>query len=100
MKDVGLHGRIRRWWLTTSGTAAARCCVAHWTPRARHVTRDMLIAAVHALADLAREHVPREVLAAYNLAHLEFGPGYILPKPLDPRLIERVAPAVAGAWKG
>jgi malate dehydrogenase (oxaloacetate-decarboxylating)(NADP+) len=67
--------------------------------RARHITRDMLIAAVHALAELAREHVPREVLAAYNLAHLEFGPGYILPKPFDPRLMERVPPAVAGAWK-
>jgi malate dehydrogenase (oxaloacetate-decarboxylating)(NADP+) len=68
--------------------------------RARHITRDMLIAAVHALAGLAREPVPQEVLAAYQLDHLEFGPEYILPKPFDPRLIERVPPAVAAAWQG
>jgi malate dehydrogenase (oxaloacetate-decarboxylating)(NADP+) len=68
--------------------------------RARHITRDMLIAAVHALAALAREPVPREVLAAYQLDHLAFGPEYILPKPFDPRLIERVPPAVAAAWQG
>jgi len=67
--------------------------------RARHITRDMLIAAVHALAELAREPVPNEVLAAYRLDHLEFGPEYILPKPFDPRLIERIPPAVASAWK-
>jgi malate dehydrogenase (oxaloacetate-decarboxylating)(NADP+) len=66
--------------------------------RARHITRDMLIAAVHALAGLAREPVPPEVLAAYQLEHLEFGPEYILPKPFDPRLIERIPPAVAAAW--
>jgi malate dehydrogenase (oxaloacetate-decarboxylating)(NADP+) len=66
--------------------------------RARHITRDMLIAAVHALAGLAREPVPSEVLAAYQLEHLEFGPEYILPKPFDPRLIERIPPAVAAAW--
>ncbi len=67
--------------------------------RARHITRDMLIAAAHALAGLAREPVPGEVLAAYQLEHLEFGPEYILPKPFDPRLIERIPPAVAAAWQ-
>lgn len=67
--------------------------------RARHITRDMLIAAVHALAGLAREPVPPEVLAAYQLEALAFGPEYILPKPFDPRLIERIPPAVAAAWQ-
>jgi len=65
--------------------------------RARRIDRAMHIAAVHALRDLAREPVPREVLDAYQLEHLAFGPDYILPKPLDPRLIETVAPAVARA---
>jgi malate dehydrogenase (oxaloacetate-decarboxylating)(NADP+) len=68
--------------------------------RARHITRDMLIAAARALAELAREPVPAEVLTAYQLAHLEFGPEYILPKAFDPRLIERIPPAVAAAWQG
>jgi malate dehydrogenase (oxaloacetate-decarboxylating)(NADP+) len=57
----------------------------------------MLVAAVRALAQLAHAPVPREVLAAYNLTHLEFGRDYIIPKPLDPRLIEVVPPAVARA---
>ena len=65
--------------------------------RARRINRAMHVAAVHALRDLAREPVPREVLDAYQLERLEFGPDYILPKPLDPRLIETVAPAVARA---
>ncbi len=68
--------------------------------RARHVTRDMLIAAVHALAELAREPVPASVLKAYKLKELAFGPDYILPKPFDPRLIERIPPKVAAAWNG
>ena len=67
--------------------------------RARHITRDMLIAAVHALAGLAREKVPASVLKAYQLKTLKFGPDYILPKPFDPRLIERIPPAVAAAWQ-
>jgi malate dehydrogenase (oxaloacetate-decarboxylating)(NADP+) len=66
--------------------------------RARHITRDMLIAAVHALAGLAREKVPASVLKAYKLKALKFGSDYILPKPFDPRLIERIPPAVAAAW--
>ncbi len=61
------------------------------------VTRAMLIAAVHALAKLAHEPVPTEMLRAYGLKHLEYGPEYIIPKPLDPRLLLTVPPAVARA---
>jgi malate dehydrogenase (oxaloacetate-decarboxylating)(NADP+) len=57
----------------------------------------MLIAAVHALAELAREPVPASVLKAYKLKKLKFGPDYILPKPFDPRLAQRVPQAVAKA---
>jgi len=52
---------------------------------------------VHALAALARQSVPPEVLAAYKLTQLAFGRDYIIPKPLDPRLIHTVPPAVARA---
>lgn len=65
--------------------------------RARRITSEMQIAAVRALAALAHEPVPAEVLHAYDLKQLEFGPHYILPKPFDPRLIAHVAPAVARA---
>jgi len=65
--------------------------------RAREITQDMLIAAVYALAELAREPVPASVLKAYKLKKLKFGPDYILPKPFDPRLAERVPKAVANA---
>ena len=58
---------------------------------------DMLIAAVNALAELAREPVPASVLKAYKLKKLKFGPDYILPKPFDPRLADRVPKAVAQA---
>lgn len=67
--------------------------------RARQITQEMLIAAVHALAGLAREKVPASVLKAYGLKKLVFGPDYILPKPFDPRLRERVPQAVARAAK-
>jgi len=67
--------------------------------RAREITQDMLIAAVHALAELAREPVPASVLKAYKLKKLKFGPDYILPKPFDPRLVEWVPKAVAKAAK-
>ncbi|MGD2052978.1 MAG: malic enzyme-like NAD(P)-binding protein [Gammaproteobacteria bacterium] len=67
---------------------------------AKCINQQMQIAAVHALADLAREPVPREVLQAYNLDTLVFGPDYIIPKPLDPRLIETVPLAVAKAAIG
>ncbi|MDP1644900.1 MAG: malic enzyme-like NAD(P)-binding protein [Thiobacillus sp.] len=66
---------------------------------AREITQDMLIAAVHALAELAREPVPASMLKAYKLKKLAFGPDYILPKPFDPRLAERVPQAVAKAAK-
>jgi len=65
--------------------------------RARQITEGMQIAAAKALAELAREPVPQQVLDAYNLKELKFGKEYIIPKPFDPRLIERVAPAVAKA---
>jgi len=64
---------------------------------ARAINREMHVATVQALRTLARESVPREVLAAYDLEHLEYGPGYIIPKPLDPRLLEQVPPAVSQA---
>ena len=65
--------------------------------RARAINPAMHVAAVHALAELAREPVPETVLVAYGLEALSFGPDYIIPKPLDPRLMDRVAPAVARA---
>ncbi|MFP5418318.1 MAG: malic enzyme-like NAD(P)-binding protein [Gammaproteobacteria bacterium] len=67
--------------------------------RATEITQDMLIAAVVALAELARERVPASVLKAYNLKKLKFGPEYILPKPFDPRLLDRIPPAVSRAAK-
>ncbi len=67
--------------------------------RAKRITQKMLIAAVHALAELAREPVPADVLAIYNLTELAFGRDYILPKPFDARLIERIPPAVVKAAK-
>ena len=65
--------------------------------RAKSITKEMQIAAVHALAELAREPVPAEVLAIYKVDSMEFGREYILPKPFDPRLIDRIPPAVAKA---
>lgn len=65
--------------------------------RARRISEPMLIAVVHALAKLAREPVPLEVLRAYHLDRLEFGRDYIIPKPLDPRLIKILPPVVARA---
>ncbi|WP_018871758.1 malic enzyme-like NAD(P)-binding protein [Thioalkalivibrio sp. ALJ16] len=65
--------------------------------RARRINDEMLVAAVHALAGLAREPVPQVVLDAYGLETLEFGPNYILPTPFDPRLIDTVPPAISQA---
>ena len=65
--------------------------------RAKQITVEMQIAAAQALAELAREPVPTEVLKAYNLDELTFGKDYIIPKPFDPRLIERIPPRVAAA---
>ncbi len=61
------------------------------------INSHMLVAAVRALARLAREPVPEEVLRAYKLKALAFGRGYIIPKPLDPRLLKVVPAAVAQA---
>lgn len=66
--------------------------------RAHTINIPMQIAAVHAISELAYEPVPEEVLAAYpNQSHLAFGPDYILPKPIDSRLKERVSSAVSKA---
>jgi len=65
--------------------------------RASCINEAMKIAAVHALSELAREAVPAEVLAACALESLSFGPGYIIPKPMDNRLLVRLASAVARA---
>jgi len=65
--------------------------------RATSINEEMKLAATKALAALAREPVPETVLKAYGLTSLEFGKDYIIPKPLDPRLISRVASAVARA---
>jgi malate dehydrogenase (oxaloacetate-decarboxylating)(NADP+) len=59
------------------------------------ITREMEIAAVHALARLAQEEVNDEVATAYGVQNLHFGPECIIPKPFDPRLMLRIAPAVA-----
>lgn len=65
--------------------------------RATCINEEMKLAAVYALASLAREVVPETVSKAYNVPNLIFGKEYIIPKPLDPRLITTVAPAVARA---
>jgi len=65
--------------------------------RATTFNEEMKVAAVHALANLARQDVPASVLKAYGVKELRFGPKYILPKPFDPRLIEVVPVAVAKA---
>lgn len=62
---------------------------------AKAINEEMKIAAVHAIAALAKQPVPPVVNTAYDRADLAFGPDYILPKPLDPRLLTTVAPAVA-----
>jgi malate dehydrogenase (oxaloacetate-decarboxylating)(NADP+) len=65
--------------------------------RAFCINEEMKIAAVHALAQLAREDVPDSVLAAYGEDSIRFGREYIIPKPFDPRVLLWVAPAVARA---
>ena len=64
---------------------------------ARAINDQMKIAAVHAIADLAKEPVPESVLKAYNVESLSFGPDYIIPKALDRRLLWTVSVAVAKA---
>jgi malate dehydrogenase (oxaloacetate-decarboxylating)(NADP+) len=65
--------------------------------RATSINEEMKIAAVNALAALTKEDVPEVVNKAYKVENIHFGRDYIIPKPLDPRLIFRVAPAVAKA---
>ena len=67
--------------------------------KATKITEKMKIAAAHALSELAREPVPADVLQAYNLEALTFGKDYIIPKPFDKRLLEKVSTAVAKAAK-
>ena len=67
--------------------------------KAKQITEEMKIAAAKALSQLAREPVPADVLEAYNLKSLSFGKEYIIPKPFDKRLLERVSGAVAAAAK-
>jgi malate dehydrogenase (oxaloacetate-decarboxylating)(NADP+) len=65
--------------------------------RATAINEEMKLAAVRSLAQLAKEPVPDGVLLAYNESDITYGKDYIIPKPLDPRLITSVAPAVAKA---
>lgn len=65
--------------------------------RAKSINEAMKVAAVRAIAELTKKAVPDVVNAAYNLKRLSFGRDYIIPKPLDPRLLTIVAPAVAKA---
>jgi malate dehydrogenase (oxaloacetate-decarboxylating)(NADP+) len=61
------------------------------------ITGEMEAAAVHAIADLAQAETSEQVALAYGIESVSFGPDYLIPKPFDPRLIARVAPAVAEA---
>lgn len=65
--------------------------------RATTINEEMKLAAVHAIAELAREDVPESVSAKYKNQVFHFGPDYIIPKPFDPRVLLKVAPAVAKA---
>jgi malate dehydrogenase (oxaloacetate-decarboxylating)(NADP+) len=65
--------------------------------RATAINEEMKIAAVHAIAEMAKKPVPEEVNLAYNLTGLKFGREYIIPKPMDQRLITEVSAAVAKA---
>lgn len=65
--------------------------------RASEINDEMKLAAVDAIRQLAKEEVPAEVLSAAGVDALSFGPGYIIPKPMDSRLLPRVAKAVAQA---
>jgi malate dehydrogenase (oxaloacetate-decarboxylating)(NADP+) len=65
--------------------------------RATKINEEMKMAAVHALADLAKQSVPEQVNITYNKKSITFGKDYIIPKPFDLRLISEVPPAVAKA---
>ena len=65
--------------------------------RATAINEEMKLAATYAIAKLTKEPVPDVVNSAYGIKRLSFGPEYIIPKALDPRLLTAVAPAVAKA---
>ncbi|CAM1359466.1 NADP-dependent malic enzyme [Tenacibaculum xiamenense] len=65
--------------------------------RATKINEEMKMAAVHALADLAKQSVPEQVNIVYDEISLSFGKDYIIPKPFDPRLIYEIPPAIAKA---
>ncbi len=65
--------------------------------RATDINEEMKVAAAEALADLAKKDVPEKVLEAYEKERLSFGPDYLIPKPLDPRILLEEATAVAKA---
>ena len=65
--------------------------------RAKEINTEMKIAAVYAIANLAKEEAPDRVLKAYGVERFEFGPRYLIPTPFDPRALLRIAPAVAKA---
>jgi malate dehydrogenase (oxaloacetate-decarboxylating)(NADP+) len=65
--------------------------------RATAINEEMKVAAVHAIRELAKEPVPQEICEAYDVASFEFGREYIIPKPMDVRLLEVVPAAVARA---
>ncbi len=65
--------------------------------RAKAINEEMKIAAVKALADLAKEEVPEDVKSAYGGEDFKFGKNYLIPKPFDKRVLTRVSPAVARA---
>ncbi len=65
--------------------------------RSSSINEEMKLAAVNAIADLAKEQVPDMVLKAYGASVIKFGKDYLIPKPVDPRLITAISPAVAKA---
>ncbi len=65
--------------------------------RAGDINNEMKLAAADAIAELARQEVPKQVLESYGLDKLEFGQDYIIPKPFDPRLLAKVSSAIAKA---
>jgi len=65
--------------------------------RATQINMEMKLAAVYALADLAKEEIPDDVKVAYGGKHFSFGREYLIPKPFDKRVLTRVAPAIAKA---
>ena len=65
--------------------------------RAKEINEEMKVAAVHAIKELAKEPVPQVVLDACNVDSLSYGPEYIIPKPMDERLLGVVSAAVAKA---